>query len=44
MHYGETKERAIRGKTTPDEARSLVDEGIEILPFLLPEALKEPLQ
>jgi hypothetical protein len=44
MHYGETEERAIRGKTTPDEARALVEEGIEILPVILPQALKEPLQ
>ena len=44
MHYGETEERSIRGKTTPQEARALVDEGINVLPLLLPEALKEPLQ
>lgn len=44
MHYGETEERAIRGKTTLDEARALVDEGIEILPIVLPQVLKEPLQ
>ena len=44
MHYGETEERAIRGQATLDEARALVDEGIEVLPMLLPEALKEPLQ
>lgn len=44
MHYGETQERAIRGKTTPDEARALHEEGIEVLPLLLPQALKEPLQ
>jgi hypothetical protein len=44
MHYGETEERAIRGKTTPDEARALLDEGIEVLPMLLPPALKETLQ
>jgi hypothetical protein len=44
MHYGETPERAIRGKTTADEARALVDEGIDIVPLVLPEALKEPLQ
>jgi hypothetical protein len=43
MHYGEAEERAIRGKTTPDEARALVEEGIEVLPFALPDALKEPL-
>ena len=44
MHYGETEERAIRGQTTVDEARELLDEGIEVLPMLLPQALKEPLQ
>jgi hypothetical protein len=44
MHYGETKERSIRGKTTPDEAMALLDEGIEVMPLLLPEAAKGPLQ
>lgn len=44
MHYGESEERAIRGKTTMQEARELVDEGIAILPIVLPRGLKEPLQ
>lgn len=44
MHYGEIEERSIRGKATPQEAQSLVDEGIDVLPFLLPEALKGTLQ
>ena len=44
MHYGETEGRAIRGQTTRDEARSLMEEGIEIIPFALPDALKKPLQ
>ena len=44
MHYGETEERAIRGKTTVDEARALLDEGFEVLPMVLPHALKETLQ
>lgn len=44
MHYGEAEERGIRGKTTPDEARALADEGIDVVPLLLPDALKEPLQ
>jgi hypothetical protein len=44
MHYGETEERAIRGRTTRDEARALVDEGIDILAVRLPQAFKEPLQ
>jgi hypothetical protein len=44
MHYGETEERAIRGRTTVDEAQALRDEGIEVLPLELPPALKETLQ
>jgi hypothetical protein len=44
MHYGETAERAIRGQTTADEARALVEEGIEVLPLPIPQSLKEPLQ
>lgn len=44
MHYGETEERGIRGKTSLDEARALLDEGIDVLPLLLPQALKKPLQ
>lgn len=44
IHYGETKARGIRGQTTQAEALSLLDEGIAVLPFVLPEALKGPLQ
>lgn len=44
MHYGEAQERSIRGKTTPDEAMALLDEGIDVMPLLLPEAVKGPLQ
>lgn len=35
MHYGETEMRAIRGQTTVDEAKELIDEGIEfgVLPY-----------
>lgn len=44
MHYGETPERGIRGKTTPDQAAALLEEGIPVVPFALPEALKGPLQ
>lgn len=44
MHYGEAEERGIRGQTTPQEARELVEEGIAVLPLVLPEALKETLQ
>ena len=44
IHYGETQARGIRGQTTQAEALSLLDEGIAVLPFVLPEALKGPLQ
>ena len=44
MHYGETEERAIRGETSVQEARALLDEGIDVLPLLLPQSLKKPLQ
>jgi hypothetical protein len=44
IHYGEAKERGIRGQATPDEREALRDEGIEVMPLALPAALKEPLQ
>ncbi|WP_233505986.1 DUF1178 family protein [Rhodoferax lacus] len=44
MHYGETEERAIRGQATVDEARALVEEGIDILPVALSQSLKKILQ
>jgi hypothetical protein len=30
--------------TTPEDARALVEEGIEVMPLPVPAALKEPLQ
>jgi hypothetical protein len=44
MHYGEKEEAAIRGKTTLEEARALLEEGIEVMPMLLPPSAKETLQ
>lgn len=44
IHYREAPERGIRGVASPDEARELADEGIEVFSFPLPAALKEPLQ
>jgi hypothetical protein len=32
IHYGETEERAIYGVASPDDAKALHDEGIEVLP------------
>ena len=44
IHYGETKERSIRGKASAYETQALLEEGIAVLPMLLPEALKGRLQ
>ena len=44
MHYGEAKERAIRGEATVDEAAALRDEGIEIAVLPLPAAMKGSIQ
>lgn len=38
IHYGETEERGIYGETTPDDAKELLEEGIELMPLpVLPE-------
>ena len=38
IHYGETEERAIHGEASLDEAKELVDEGIDVMPLpILPE-------
>ena len=44
MHYGEKEQRGIRGTTTLSQARELVEEGIDVMPLLVPESLKGPLQ
>lgn len=44
MHYGEAEERGIRGQATPEQARSLAEEGIPVFTLPLPAALKETLQ
>ncbi|WP_375464478.1 DUF1178 family protein [uncultured Methylobacterium sp.] len=33
IHYGEGKERAIYGQASPEEARALIDEGIDVAPL-----------
>jgi hypothetical protein len=42
MHLGDAPERAIHGQATPEEARSLVEDGVPVaalpLPFVPPEA------
>ena len=39
IHYGETEERPIYGEASLDEAKELIDEGIEVAP--LPPDLDE---
>jgi len=33
MHYGEAEERSIRGEADLEEARALLEEGIDVLPI-----------
>lgn len=33
IHYGETEHRDIYGEATPDEARELIEEGVEVAPL-----------
>jgi len=44
IHYGETQERSIRGRATPEDAHALREEGIEVLAVPVPEPLKGTLQ
>ena len=39
IHLGETEARAIHGRATPDEAKSLADDGVPVspLPFPVPD-------
>ena len=38
MHYGDIEHRPIYGEATPDEARSLIEEGVEVSPLpVLPD-------
>ncbi len=44
IHYGESQARPIRGQATPEQTRELLDEGVPVMPFMLPESLKGTLQ
>jgi hypothetical protein len=38
MHYGDIEHRPIYGEASPEEARALIDEGVEVSPLpVLPE-------
>jgi hypothetical protein len=36
MHYGEANAAPVHGEVAPAEAKSLIDEGISIVPLLIP--------
>ncbi|MCJ8157612.1 DUF1178 family protein [Sphingomonas sp. LaA6.9] len=36
MHLGETEQRTIHGEATAEQARALVDEGVEVAPLPFP--------
>jgi len=41
MHYGDKEAVPIHGQASPDEAKALVEEGVEIAPILFPVAPPE---
>jgi hypothetical protein len=44
MHHGDIAQRNIRGRTTPEVALELIEEGIDVVPLPAVPALKETLQ
>jgi hypothetical protein len=44
IHYEEAPKRSIRGVASKEEAAALEDEGIEVMPLPLADALKNTLQ
>lgn len=44
MHRGEEEEKPIRGQATPEQTQQLLEEGVPVLPLVLPKATTETLQ
>lgn len=44
MHEGDIPERAIRGESTLEQVRALLDEGVPVLPLAVPPVSKKTLQ
>ena len=44
MHYGEVEARSIRGQASAREALELLEEGIDVIPLPMLNAVKETLQ
>lgn len=42
IHHGESDPRNIRGQATPEQTHELLEEGIAVMPLMLPEFLKNP--
>lgn len=44
IHHGEVAQRNIRGQASPEDTQALIEEGISVMPLVIPEALKGPIQ
>jgi len=44
IHYGEARERGIRGRASSEDADALREEGIEVVSLPVPEPLKSTVQ
>lgn len=44
IHYGEVDERSIRGQASAQEFQELLEEGVAVMPLLVPETGKGTLQ
>ncbi len=44
IHRGDAPRRAVRGQADQEEVAELKEEGIDVMPLPVPEALKGPLQ
>jgi hypothetical protein len=42
IHNGEQPYRAIRGHATQEQVKTLLDEGVDVLPLVIPDFLMEP--
>jgi hypothetical protein len=42
IHYGEEPHRSIRGHATQEQVKTMLDEGIGVLPLVIPDFLVEP--
>lgn len=36
MHYGEQSHKSVHGEVAPEEARALIEEGVQVAPLLFP--------